>query len=77
MRTTTSSRALRKKLMTIEGAARSINRFRQGMIGYTYLESRVVRWGAVSRSCLRAASGRMFPTANASPRSRAGFASAR
>ena len=30
--------ALRKKLMTIEESRTLINRFRQGMIGYTYLD---------------------------------------
>jgi len=30
--------ALRKKLITLEESRQLINRFRQGMIGYTYLD---------------------------------------
>jgi arginine decarboxylase len=30
--------ALRKKLLTLEDSRALINRFRQGMIGYTYLD---------------------------------------
>jgi arginine decarboxylase len=33
--------ALRKKLITIEESRQLINRFRQGMIGYTYLDKAV------------------------------------
>ena len=41
--------ALRKKLMTIEESRTLINRFRQGMIGYTYLDRRNDRAVRVER----------------------------